>query len=95
MTLWQTILVIVYMAGLWSCFKQGLERNSDVKSKLIMGHPVHPMTMSFHKLFYANMAQIIVTAVLWPITLVIGIGLLLYNLRKFKREYAARRGQRK
>ncbi|WJJ54959.1 hypothetical protein [Xanthomonas phage RTH11] len=72
-----------------------MERNADVKSKLIMGYPVHPMTMSFHKLFYANMVQIIITAVLWPITMIIGIGLLLYNLHKFKREFNVRRGQRK
>ena len=91
MNLWQTILVVVYMAGAWTTFTQGLERNADVKSKLIMGHPVHAMTMSFHKLFYANMAQIIVTALLWPIAMIIGIGLLLYNLRKLKRMYAGRR----
>ncbi len=56
MNLWQTVLVVVYMAGVWTTFKQGMERNADVKSKLIMGHPVHAMTMSFHKMFYANMA---------------------------------------
>lgn len=89
MNLWQTVLVVVYMAGAWTTVKQGFERNADVSAKRIMGYPVHPFTMLYHKVFYANTFQIILTALLWPVSMLLGIGILLFKMRELKRLAAA------
>lgn len=85
MTLWQTVIVVVYMAGVWSTFKSGMERMLEVQLAAEMNRPVHPMSMMFHRVFYANVVQVILTALLWPITMFIGIAMLLGYYLKYKR----------
>lgn len=85
MTLWQTVLIVLYMAGAWATFKGGLERMVDVEVDAVMNRPTHRVTKVLYSLFYANMARVIITSLLWPITMFIGIGIVLYFYRKNKR----------
>ena len=85
MTLWLTILAVVYMGGAWATIEGGFERMIEVQCDMVVGRPIHPMSMLLYRLFYYVPLQVILTGLLWPIAMLIGVGIFLYFYRKNKR----------
>ncbi len=72
MSLWDTVLLVTYVAGIASTLWQGF--TSDWRQR----KPGFGRTYS--KLLYGSIPQIVLTALLWPIHFVIGLGIVFFFL---------------
>lgn len=79
MSVWQTLLLIIYVLGVAGTFKQGLK--SDWRSK------PDKFTRTYGRILYGSLPQIVLTALIWPIHTAIGIPLMIGYAIYVKRKY--------